>query len=76
MQNLPKCRAVNENRRPSLFLPEVFVFMVRYLYSVRTRSCSLIRSAHFEVAGHERKKTPPKNPLLYYLENDVTFRDN
>lgn len=54
--------AVNETWSPSL-LPEVFVFMVRYLYRVQTCSCPLSRSAHFEVTDHERT-----NPPFYYLD--------
>lgn len=57
-----KCWAVNENWSPFL-LPEVFVFMVRYLYRVQTCSCPLIRSAHFEVTDHEQT-----NPPFYYLD--------
>lgn len=57
-----KCCAVIENC--SLFLlPEVFVFMVHYLYCVQTCSCPLIRSADFEAMDHEQTK-----PLLYYLD--------
>ena len=35
-------------------LPEVFVFTVHYVYCVLTRSCPLIRSAHFEVTDQVR----------------------
>lgn len=57
-----KRRAVGENRSPFL-LPEVFVFMVHYVYCVQTCSCPLIRSAHSEVTDHEYTGSP-----FYYVE--------
>lgn len=47
-----KSWAVGENRSPFL-LPEVFVFMVHYVYCVQTCSRPLIRSAHSQVTDHE-----------------------
>lgn len=42
-----KCWAVNVNWRLFL-LPEVFVFMVHYVFRVHTCACAFIKSPHFK----------------------------